>query len=341
MEVIWRFKPVADPLARQVESMIYILKAPMLGWREAARGLKLAEYTPTVEAGGVPKGGELMAIAKSMEGGASPEAFFQSLKERVQAELARGVGLYVEAAGALATSSIILAVFASLPFLGIGPLGLMVMVTLTLVALMMRPGDHYYTLTPLDIVGLMVGITVGFLNLAGGFLAYGLVTLPVLIDDWRVASGLRDRVTLAFGELLTRPKPREIIDTSPVEAGLRRLWLEAKASGAPSLVAWANQLVVHYLEGLQTVKVNYMVYGIIVASFLGGLSLAIPMVLSSVLNQAPGALQMLQAYLNINALKYSEYLNAIGVGLLSGSMMLDHRLGAILAGSLGLITLLL
>ena len=336
LEPLTRLKPPADPLSRYGEYMAYILKAPMLGWREAARGLGLARFIPLVEAGGVPRGGELLAIARAMEGGASPEALFMTLRERVYAELSRSIGVYVEAAGALAASSIILTVFATLPFLSIGPIGLLTAAVLSMVILMLRPGDHYYTVTPLDLVAVAIGAVVGFVNLACGFLAYGLITLPILANEWRLASGLRDRVTVAFGELLTRPRPREVYDLTPVEASLRRIWLEAKASGAPMLVGWANQLVVRYLEGLEDVKVNYAAYGIVAAVFLGGLSVAIPLVMAGMLSNAPAALQLLQTTLSMGALKYGEYLNAIGVGLLAGSMIFDYRLGSILAGLLGL-----
>ena len=99
-EPLIRLKPIADPLAGIIDQVIYILKAPMLGWRESARGLSLARHVTLVEAGGVPRGREILAVAKSMEGGASPGAFFQSLRERVFASLSRSVSMYNEIAGA-------------------------------------------------------------------------------------------------------------------------------------------------------------------------------------------------------------------------------------------------
>ena len=336
-EALVRLKPIADPLAGITEQMIYILKAPMLGWRESARGLRLARFIPLVEAGGVPKGGEILAIAKSMEGGASPEAFFQSLRERVFAGLSRSVSLYNEIAGALAMSAIVLAVFSSIPLFTLGPSTLLTLIMLGLVILMMRPGDHYYTITLLDIIGMIIGVVVGFFNTAGGFLAYGIITLPILLEDWRLASSLRDRVTISFGELLTRPRPRPVVDITPVEGGLRRMWIEAKASGAQSFIGWANQLIIRYLEGLNEARLNYMIYGIITLAFVGGLGLWIPLIIKGLLAQASEAVSLIAGYLNIQALKIGEYYNVMGVGWLAGCMIFDYRLAGLLAGVLGLL----
>ncbi len=180
---------------------------------------------------------------------------------------------------------------------------------------------------------------ISLLNTAYGFLAYGLITLPLLIQDWGLASGVRGRVTLAFGELLTRPRPREVVDLTPVEGGLRRLWLEAKASGAQSFIAWANQLIVRYLEGIEEVRVNYVIYGALVLAFVGGLSLWIPMLLTGLITQASSNPYVL-GYLNPQALRLSEFYNAVGVGFMAGCMIFDHRLGALLAGALGLLSLI-
>ena len=120
-------------------------------------------------------------------------------------------------------SAIIMAVFSSIPLFALGPTSLLTLILLGIVILIMRPGDHYYTITLLDIIGMIAGLAIGFFNTAGGFLAYGLTTLPLLIQDWGLASGVRDRVTIAFGELLTRPRPRPIVDITPVEGRLRRM----------------------------------------------------------------------------------------------------------------------
>ena len=336
-EALVRLKPIADPFAGIIEQMIYILKAPMLGWREAARGLRMARFIPLVEAGGLPKGGEILAIARSMEGGASPEAFFQSLRERVFASLARSVSLYNEVAGALAVSAIVLAVFSSIPLFTLGPSTLFTLIMLGIVLLLMRPGDHYYTITLLDIIGMIIGIIIGLFNIAGGFLAYGLITLPILHNDWRLANSLRDRVTISFGELLTRPRPRPVMDITPVEGGLRRIWLEARASGAQSFIGWANQLIIHYLEGLNEVRLSYIIYGLITLSLVGGLGLWIPMIVKGLLAQAPGAVSLISEFLNIKALRIGEYYNVIGVGWLAGCMIFDYRLASLLAGIMGLL----
>ena len=336
-EPLLRLKPIADPLAGIIDQMIYILKAPMLGWRESARGLSLARHVTLVESGGVPRGGEILSVAKSMEGGASPDAFFQSLRERVFANLARSVSMYNEIAGALAMSAIIMAVFSSIPLFALGSSSLLTLLMLGIVILLMRPGDHYYTITLLDIIGLIAGLVIGFFNTAGGFLAYGLATLPLLIQDWRLASGLRDRVTISFGELLTRPRPKPVVDITPVEGGLRRMWLEARASGAQSFIGWANQLIIRYLEGLNEVRISYMIYGIIVLSFVGGLSLWIPLLLGGLLTQASASQSLIAGYLNLSALRSGEFYNVIGIGWLSGCMFFDYRLAGLLAGIMGLV----
>ena len=338
-------------LGQRVEELIFTLKAPLVGWREASRSLpglrrfaEIASYAPSARAYGrfVRRGG-LVFIASRIEGGGSIEAYFQQLLTEVKRRLNSDTTMADELLNIILVSIVTVTMIAGLGMMGI--LSVIVMGLMGLTGLLFMPRAHYFIIDDADILGIIVGIVAsaaawilvdGYLALAVGLLAYGLVKLPSLIYDMRLRASMPIRVTMSFNELLTKPSPTPIRDLSPIEAGLMPLWREAKKAGAPQFIGWSNVLVGEYIGAVQNILTQGLLYGALTVGVGGAFSIGLMGYLTRViqygmLTQAPVSLSFL---LNM---PQGAFYSAVGSGLAGGMVIMDWRLGALLGGALGIV----
>ena len=202
-------------LGQRVEELIFTLKAPLVGWREASRSLpslrrvaEIASYAPSARAYGrfVRRGG-LVFIASRIEGGGSIEAYFQQLLTEVKRRLNSDTTMADELLNIILVSIVTVTMIASLGMMGI--LSVIVMGLMGFAGLLFMPRAHYFTIDDADILGIIAGIVAsvvalilvdGYLALAVGLLAYGLVKLPSLTYDMRLRASMPIREDLK-GEL--------------------------------------------------------------------------------------------------------------------------------------------
>ncbi len=135
-----------DVFTGRVDDLIFVLRAPVVGWREAVRGTgyerfrDLVESIPsTAEVTGVINRAGLVWLAKTQEGGASPEAYFQSLLARLRVELGGDVRFMNELLMFLVLLSSLMAVVTTLFS---SPASALVLVAMGAAVIMLRPGDH-------------------------------------------------------------------------------------------------------------------------------------------------------------------------------------------------------
>jgi len=336
-------------LGQRVEELVFALKAPLLGWREAAGGLprlgklaRLALFMPRSPYGPMARRGRLLLMARSLEGGASPEAYFQQLLSEVRFNLSQDAEAVDQLLTVMLTGVIALGIVASLGFYG--PLSLVVMVLIGVGAMLTIPRAYYPTIDDTDLMGLALAVGVGiaaarladgYLALALSMLVYGSLKAPSLIHDVRLVAGLPTRVVASFNEVLTRPNPTPIRDLSPIEAGLMRLWGEARRIGAPAFVGFANELVLEYINTVRGALNLALAYGALTIGVGGALGAGLMgyiagLIHQSLTTQAPLAVPF------ISNLPQGAFYSAVGSGVAGGMVMMDWRLGSLIGGALGL-----
>ena len=338
-----------------VDYIIFTIKAPMIGWREAARGIKrFRRFVPIVETapsareyGRALRNAWLLVMASRVEGGASIEAYFQQLYTEVRRMMQRGGDILAQVFMLVVLVGVVLGIFSAvLP--SMAGLNLLMLCVMGFLVMLMAPKAHYITITILDIIGTitavasyaLVGLVLGHPNLAVSvaFLAYGLMVLPNTIGDYKLRLSLRQRVMNSFNEITTRPVPTPLMDLSPIERALRPLWEEARGSGAPHLIAWSNALVLDFLGVVNNVLVNGLIYGLVVVGMGAGISIGLfAWVLGIIWKSAAYAAQAGISIPFIVGLGINNYYNAIGTGFLGGAMVFDYRLGALVGGLLGVV----
>jgi len=338
-----------------IDYIRFILKAPMVGWREAARGIKrfrrfvnIVETAPSArEYGSVLRSAWLLVMASRIEGGASVEAYFQQLYGEVRRIMQRGSENLSQIYMAVVFTGLVLGLFtAILP--SIPGMGLLMLGAMGLVVMLMSPKAHYITITELDFIGVAVAVAsyviAGFVlahpNLAvsTALLSYGLVVLPSTIRDYKLRQSMRLRVMNSFNEITTKPIPTPLSDLSPIEKALKPLWEEAKGSGAPYLVAWSNTLVTEFLGVVDNILTNGFLYGLIVLGVGAGVSVGMfTWILSLIWKSLQFATQAGVSLPFVGGLGINNYYNAIGTGILGGTMTFDYRLGLLVGGLLGVV----
>ena len=346
-----------DPFTSRIDDLRFALKAPILGWVEASRGTRYEKYldvimtTPSARAySSIIKKASLLWIAKTMEGGAGVDAYFQMLFNIVSQGIRSDAELYPALAEFIVTLAVILATFASISLFPLGPFAILIMGLIGFLAWFMRPKDHWLTFDRLDVIGIITGIGLGLLvglasswllSVPVGFLAYGIFKVPSLIDDFEYASSVGLRVLTSFNELLTRPVPTPLRDFSPIEFGLKPLWLDAKNAGAPKFVSWANTLVGLYITTLNEVNRTLLAYSLVLIGIGIGVTIYLPYFVFSQIISTAGieAIRLMAQYggFLISGMPRQAYWTSIGIGLASGFSLFDHRTGVILAGLMGVL----
>jgi hypothetical protein len=338
-----------------IDYIRFILKAPMIGWREAARGIKrFRRFVPIVETapsareyGRVLRSAWLLVMASRIEGGASIEAYFQQLYGEVRRIIQRGSDNLSQLYMAVVFTGLVLGLFSAvLP--SMPGLGLLVLGVMGVAVMLMSPKAHYITITVLDVIGIIIAVAsyiitatvLGHPNLAvsTALLTYGLVVLPNTARDFRLRQSMRMRVMNSFNEITTKPIPTPLRDLSPIEKSLKPLWEEAKGSGAPFLVAWSNTLVTEFLGIVDNVLTNGLLYGLIVLGVGAGVSVGMfTWILSLIWKSFQLAMQAGVSLPFVGGMGINNYYNAIGTGFLGGTMVFDHRLGLLVGGLLGVV----
>jgi len=338
-----------------VDYIRFALRAPMIGWRESAMGIKrFRRFVPIVETapsareyGSVLRSAYLLVMASRIEGGASIEAYFQQLYGEVRRIMQRGGDNLTQLYMAVVLTGLVMSLFtAVMPALP--GMGLLMLVGMSIVVMLMSPKAHYITITELDFTAvagavaayLVTSIVFNHPNLSVsvGLLAYGLTALPNTIRDYRLRQSMRLRVLNSFNELTTKPVPTPLIDLSPIERALKPLWEDARGSGAQHLVAWANVLVTEFLGIIGNVTGYGLIYGLMVIGVGAGVSVGMfTWILSLIWKSLQYATQAGVSIPFVGGLGINNYYSAIGTGFLGGSMILDHRLGVLIGGLLGVI----
>ena len=345
-----------DPFISLIDDLRFTLRAPIIGWVEAARGTRYERDVEVVL--NAPPGREfarairrsnILWLAKTMEGGASPEAYFQMLFGNVSQRLRYYADMYPALGEFIMMLGVIFSVFASISITNIGPVTIIILALIGFFAWFLMPKDHWLTLTLLDIIGiaasaalaLVFALLLGHPNLAlaVGLLAYGFATIPGVVRDWRTASSLGLRVLTSFNEILTKPIPTELLDLTPIETGLKPLWLDARGIGAPRFVSWANTMVSLYINTLDSVRRVRLIYSILLLGLGIGVTSVLPwFVLSIVSHATTQAISVATQYTGfaLQAMPLQAYWATIGIGLAGGYALFDHRTSALLGGVLGL-----
>ncbi|PLC66899.1 hypothetical protein B7L70_09690, partial [Vulcanisaeta sp. EB80] len=333
-------------LGQRVEDLIFTLKAPLVGWREATRGLRrlrrIAEiiaYTPNARTyGRLIRQAYLLKVARDIEGGASIEAYFQQLLSEVRRRLTTDAGLTGEMFNVVLVTVVMMTMMASIGILGFS--GMLIMGLMGFVGLLFMPRTHYFVIDDTDIIGIIAGAVAGvlamlfvdgYLATALPLLAYGLFKLPSIIYDLRLRASLPIRVMTSFNELLTKPNPTPVRDLSPIEHDLIPLWREAKATGTPLFVGWSNVLVSEYIGAVQRIVMQGMMFGIMTVGVGGAFSIGMMGYLARIVNfntltQLPVSIPF------IMGMPQGAFYSAIGSGLAGGMIIQDWRLGALLGG---------
>ena len=347
----------SDPFTSRIDDLRFTLKAPIIGWYEAAKGTKYeaaAEVIMNAPPGrvfsSIIRRANLLWIAKTMEGGASPEAYFQMLFNIVSQGIRGDAELMPALAEFVLTLAIILGVFASISLFPLGPLAILALGMVGFLAWFMTPKDHYLALTPLDYIGIaaagaiaVVGYILGhpLLYLPIGFIAYGIIVLPNVINDYRLAQSMGLRVLTSFNELLTKPVPTPLRKLSPIEERLIPLWLDAKNAGAPRFVSWANTLVGLYITTIGQVRRTLLMYSLLLLGMGVGITIFLPWYVFYQLVTTAGmeAIKTMVEYggFLISGMPIQSYWTSIGVGVAGGYAFFDHRTGALFGGVLGVI----
>ena len=347
----------SDPFTSRVDDLRFILKAPIVGWYEASRGTKYGAAAEVIQHAppgrvfsSIIRRANLLWVAKTMEGGASPEAYFQMLFNivsqgiRSDAELMPALGEFI------LTLGIILGVFASISLFPLGPLVVLILGMVGFLAWFMTPKDHYLAITPLDYIGIgaaAVIATVGYLlgqpllYLPIGLIAYGLIVLPNIINDYRLAQSMGLRVLTSFNELLTKPVPTPLRKLSPIEERLIPLWLDAKSAGAPRFVSWANTLVGLYITTISQVRRTLLMYSMLLLGMGVGVTILMPWYIFSQIAITAGvqAIRTMVEYggFLISGMPIQSYWTSIGIGIAGGYALFDHRTGVLFGGVMGVI----
>ena len=338
-------------LGQRVEDLVFTLKAPLVGWREATRGLRrlrrIAEiiaYTPNARTyGRLVRQAYLLKVARDIEGGASIEAYFQQLLSEVRRRLTTDAGLIGEMFNVVLVTVVMMTMMASIGILGFS--GMLIMGLMGFVGLLFMPRTHYFVIDDTDIIGIIAGAVAGvlamlfvdgYLATALPLLAYGLFKLPSIIYDLRLRASLPIRVMTSFNELLTKSNPTPVRDLSPIEHDLIPLWREAKATGTPLFVGWSNVLVSEYIGAVQRIVMQGMMFGIMTVGVGGAFSIGMMGYLARIVNfntltQLPVSIPF------IMGMPQGAFYSAIGSGLAGGMIIQDWRLGALLGGILGIV----
>jgi hypothetical protein len=338
-----------------IDYIRFILKAPMIGWREAARGIKrFRRFVPIVgtapsarEYGRVLRSAWLLVMASRIEGGASIEAYFQQLYGEVRRIMQRGGENLSQLFMAVVFTGLVLGLFSAvLP--SMPGMGMLVLGAMGVAVMLLSPKAHYITITELDLIGVALAVAsyviAGFVlnhpNLAvsTALLAYGLVVLPSTIRDYKLRQSMRMRVMNSFNEITTKPIPTPLRDLSPIEKALKPLWEEARGSGAPYLVAWSNTLVTEFLGVVDNILTNGFLYGLIVLGMGAGVSVGMfTWILGLIWKSLQYSVQAGVSIPFIGGMGVNNYYNTIGTGILGGTMMFDYRLGLLVGGLLGVV----
>jgi hypothetical protein len=338
-------------LGRRVEDLVFTLKAPLVGWREATRGLprlrriaNIIAYTPNARTyGRLIRQAYLLKVARDIEGGASIEAYFQQLFSEVRRRLTTDAGLIGEMFNVVLVTVVMMTMMASIGIMGMP--GMIIMGLMGFVGLLFMPRTHYFVIDDTDIIGIIAGAVAGVLTMlfVDGYLAtalplliYGLFKLPSIIYDLRLRASLPIRVMTSFNELLTKPNPTPVRDLSPIEHSLIPLWREAKATGTPLFVGWSNVLVSEYIGAVQRIVMQGMMFGIMTVGVGGAFSIGMMGYLARIVNfntltQLPVSIPF------IMSMPQGAFYSAIGSGLAGGMIIQDWRLGALLGGILGIV----
>ncbi|BDR92230.1 hypothetical protein [Vulcanisaeta souniana] len=353
-----RLSPIyQDPMTSLIDDLRFTLKAPIMGWFEATRGTRYERYAEVIL--NAPPGrafsravkrASLVWTARTMEGGASTDAYFQMLLNMVSQSVRLYADLMPSLAEAIAMIAIVLIVFTGIGLTVIGPLTILGMGMVGFLLWFLAPKDHWLGFSILDAIGIAIATGLGIVTaLAGianlaipiGLLAYGITVMPRVISDWRLASSAGLRVITSFNELLTKPVPTPLRELSPIEAGLKPLWLDARSLGAPKYVSWANTLVGLYISAVNTTRRLMLIYALMMLGiglgFSGGLTWYI--MANIVSTGASQALVTASQYsgFSLSSMPLQAFYAVIGSGMAGGFAMFDHRTGALTAGVLGLL----
>ena len=338
-------------LGQRVEDLVFTLKAPLVGWREATRGLRrlrrfadIIAYTPNTRTyGRLVRQAYLLKVARDIEGGASIEAYFQQLFSEVRRRLSTDASMIGEMFNVVLVTVVMMTMMASIGILGFS--GMVIMGLMGAVGLLFMPRTHYFVIDDTDIIGIIAGAVAGVLAMlfVDGYLAtalplliYGLFKLPSIIYDLRLRASLPIRVMTSFNELLTKPNPTPVRDLSPIEHDLIPLWREAKATGTPLFVGWSNVLVSEFIGAVQRIVMQGMMFGIMTVGVGGAFSIGMMGYLARIVNfntltQLPVSIPF------IMGMPQGAFYSAIGSGLAGGMIIQDWRLGALLGGILGIV----
>ena len=351
-----RLSPIyRDVFTGRVDDLRFILKAPIVGWYEAARGTRYeraAEVILNAPPGrvysSIIRRARLVWVARTMEGGANPEAYFQVLFNMLSQELRRDAELLPALGEFIMTMAVIITVFASISLLPLGPVIIPLLASVGFMTWFLSPKDHWLSLGLPDVIGITTGVAIIIIGTALGksllFLpialtTYGAAVLPSVIRDYGLAGSLALRVMTSFNEILTRPVPTPLRDLSPVEAGLKPLWLDARSAGAPRFVSWANTLVGLYMSTLNQVRWLVLVYAVFLLGMGAGVGVVLPWYMLTIMFQTGSqALVMASQYSGflLSNMPMQSYWTGIGVGIAGGYALFDHRTGALMGGVLGL-----
>ncbi len=338
-------------LGQRVEDLVFTLKAPLVGWREATRGLRrlrrfaeIIAYTPNARTyGRLVRQAYLLKVARDIEGGASIEAYFQQLFSEVRRRLATDAGLIGEMFNVVLVTVVMMTMMASIGILGFS--GMIIMGLMGAVGLLFMPRTHYFVIDDTDIIGIIAGAVAGFLALifVDGYLAtalplliYGLFKLPSIIYDLRLRASLPIRVMTSFNELLTKPNPTPVRDLSPIEHDLIPLWREAKATGTPLFVGWSNVLVSEFIGAVQRTVTQGIMFGAMTVGVGGAFSIGLMGYLARIINYS-SLMQVPVSVPFLLGMPQGAFYSAIGSGLAGGMIIQDWRLGALLGGILGVV----
>lgn len=325
---------------RAVDLILFALKAPLLGWRLAAKGTHLERCVPIVEAAASVHDARRcreVYLAKSLEGGADVDAYFQQLYIEARDALRREAEIGGELLTSVSTITAVAAFVASVGWLG--PAGL-ALALLGLALMLMRPPSHYITIGLPDAAGLAAALAAYLLApvprelaIPLAFLIYGAAAMPEYLRDYLAARGAPGRVLTRLGELTTRPSPTPLVDLSPVEGLLMPLWREAKAVGAPKYVSWTGALAAEYLSALSRLRLAAAVHSMLAVALGAGLGIGIPYALAPAIAASRGALQYVSGLMG-DVFRGGLYA-AVGASFAGGAGLGDHRTGALAAGIAG------